>query len=36
MASAVTEEWIDFSKLRFWETCQTAEVEWEEYKDEMR
>ena len=34
MASAVTEEWIDFSKLRFWETCQTAEVEWEEYKDE--
>lgn len=34
MASAVTEEWVDFSKLRYWETCQTAEVEWEEYKDE--
>ena len=34
MAQAVIEPWIDLSKLRFWETCQTAEIEWEEYKDE--
>lgn len=34
MAQALTEDWIDFSKIRYWESCQTAEVEWEEFKDE--
>ena len=34
MAQALTEEWLDFSKLRFWETCETSEVAWEEYTDE--
>jgi hypothetical protein len=34
MAQALTDEWIDFSKIHYWESCQTAEVEWEEYKDE--
>ncbi len=34
MAQALTEDWLDFSKLRFWETCETAEVAWEEYADE--
>ena len=34
MAEALTDEWIDFSKIRYWESCQTAEVEWEEFKDE--
>ena len=24
MAQALTEDWIDFSRLRYWETCQTA------------
>ena len=35
MAQALTDEWIDFSKIRYWESCQTAEVEWEEYKMKM-
>ena len=34
MAQALTEDWIDFSRLRYWETCQTAEIEWEEYPAE--
>ena len=34
MARALTEDWIDFSRLRYWETCQTAEIEWEEYPTE--
>jgi hypothetical protein len=34
MAQALTEDWIDFSRLRYWETCQTAEIEWEEYPTE--
>jgi len=34
MAQALTEDWIDFSKLRYWETCQTAEIELEEYPAE--
>ena len=34
MAQCLTDEWIDFSKIRYWESCQTAEVEWEEFKDE--
>ena len=34
MAQALTEDWIDFSRLRYWETCQTAEIEWEEYPGE--
>jgi hypothetical protein len=34
MAQCLTDEWIDFLKIRYWESCQTAEVEWEEFKDE--
>ena len=25
---------VDFSKIRFWEACETAEIAWEETKDE--
>lgn len=34
MAQAVTEGCVDFSKIRFWEACETAEVAWDESKDE--
>ena len=34
MAKAVVEGCVDFSKIRFWEACETAEVAWEETKDE--
>ena len=34
MAQAITEGCVDFSKVRFWEACETAEVAWEENKDE--
>ena len=34
MAQAITEGGVDFSKVRFWEACETAEVAWEESKDE--
>ena len=34
MAQAVTGACVDFSKIRFWEACETAEVAWEESKDE--
>jgi len=34
MAQAVTEGCVDFSKIRFWEACETAEVAWDEAKDE--
>ena len=34
MAQAVVDGCIDFSKVRFWEACETAEVAWEESKDE--
>ena len=33
MAQAVTDGCVDFSKIRFWEACETAEVAWEESKD---
>jgi len=33
MAQAVTEGCVNFSKIRFWEACETAEVAWEESKD---
>ena len=33
-AQAVTEGCVDFSKIRFWEACETAEVAWDEAKDE--
>ena len=33
MALAITEGCVDFSKIRFWEACETAEVAWEESKD---
>mgnify|MGYP003991491287 CR=1 FL=1 len=34
MAQAITDGCVDFSKVRFWEACETAEVAWEESKDE--
>jgi hypothetical protein len=34
MAQAVVDGCVDFSKVRFWEACETAEVAWEESKDE--
>ena len=33
MAQAITSGCVDFSKIRFWEACETAEVAWEESKD---
>ena len=33
MAQAVTEGCVNFSKIRFWEACETAEIAWEESKD---
>ncbi|WP_407679020.1 hypothetical protein [Candidatus Seribacter sulfatis] len=33
MALAITEGCVDFTKIRFWEACETAEVAWEESKD---
>lgn len=34
MAQVITDGCVDFSKVRFWEACETAEVAWEESKDE--
>jgi hypothetical protein len=33
MAQAITEGCVDFSKVRFWEACETAEIAWEETRD---
>ena len=33
MALAIIEGCVDFTKIRFWEACATAEVAWEESKD---
>ena len=33
MAQAITQGCVNFSKIRFWEACETAEVAWEETKD---
>ena len=30
MAQAVAEGCVDFSRIRFWEACETAEVAWDE------
>ncbi|MBO94852.1 MAG: hypothetical protein CMI32_08155 [Opitutales bacterium] len=34
MAQAVTDGCVDFGKIHFWEACETAEIAWEETKDE--
>ena len=34
MAQAVTDGSVDFGKVRFWEACETAEIAWDETKDE--
>ncbi len=34
MAQAVTEGCVDFGRIHFWEACETAEIAWEETKDE--
>ena len=34
MAQAVIEGCVDFGKIHFWESCETAEIAWEESKDE--
>lgn len=34
MAQAVTYGCVDFSKIRLWEACETAEIAWDESKDE--
>ena len=34
MAQAVTEGCVDFGKINCWEACETAEIAWEESKDE--
>lgn len=34
MAQAVVDGCVDFSKIRFWEACETAEVAWDETKND--
>ena len=34
MALSITEGCVDFGKVHFWEACETAEIAWEETKDE--
>ena len=34
MAQAVVDGCVDFSKIRFWQACETAEVAWDETKNE--
>jgi hypothetical protein len=34
MAQVLTESCVDFSKIHFWEACETAEIAWEETKDQ--
>ena len=34
MAKAVLEGCVDFSKIRFWEACETAEIAWEDSEDQ--
>ena len=34
MGQAVVEGCVDFSKIRFWEACETAEIAWEETKND--
>ena len=34
MAQVVTEGCVDFGKIHFWEACETAEIAWDETKDE--
>ena len=34
MAQAVTEGCVNFGRIHFWEACETAEIAWEETKDE--
>lgn len=34
MAQVVTEGCVDFARIHFWEACETAEIAWEETKDE--
>jgi hypothetical protein len=34
MSKSILEGCVDFSKIRFWEACETAEVAWEETKDD--
>ena len=33
MGQSIVDSYVDFSKIRFWEACQTAEVIWNEQKD---
>lgn len=33
MAHAVVDGFVDFSKLSFWSTCQTAKLSWHEHRD---
>ena len=34
MAQVIVDGCVNFSKIRFWEACETAQVAWEETKDE--
>ena len=34
MAQTVTEGCVNFDRIHFWEACETAEIAWEETKDE--
>ena len=34
MAQSITGGCVDFSKIHFWEACETTEIAWEESKDE--
>ena len=34
MASSIVDSCVDFSKIAFWEACQTAEITWDEKKNQ--
>ena len=34
MARSIVDSYVEFSKIRYWEACQTAEITWDEKKDQ--
>lgn len=34
MGQSIVDSYVNFSKVRYWEACQTAEVVWKEHKDQ--
>ena len=34
MGQSIVDSYVNFSKIRYWEACQTAEVVWIEHKNQ--